>query len=400
MYEAVTYDVVLNRMLGRVPETMDKRAGSVIWDTHSPTAAEFAILYIELDTLLNEVFGDTASREFLIRRCKERGLTPNTATKAILKGVFVPKALDVMGKRFNVDKLNFIVTEKIADGEYMLECETPGEEGHRHLGRMTPIEYIAGLESAVLTEVLIPGEDEEDTEHLRTRYFESFNDTAFGGNVKDYQNKVNAIAGVGAVKITRVWNADIRPADMIPSEVVQNWYTTATGSLSAEVKGWLTAVYIAAKEKKLTVGGTVRLTILDATYNAPTETLIQKVQTAIDPEQNAGEGIGLAPIGHVVNVVSAAVVKVNITTKITFSAAYSWDTSATAIKNAVEEYLLSLRKEWAANDVTVVRISQIENHIMAVTGVIDITGTTINGKEENLILGRDEIPVFGEVAKK
>lgn len=47
---------------------------------------------------------------------------------------------------------------------------------------------------------MIPGEDREDTEDLRTRYFNSFNAQAFGGNVQDYLEKTNAIPGVEAQK--------------------------------------------------------------------------------------------------------------------------------------------------------------------------------------------------------
>lgn len=64
MYEDQTYEVILERMLARVNEKFDKREGAVIFDTHSPTAIEFQILYIELDTILREAYGDTASREF------------------------------------------------------------------------------------------------------------------------------------------------------------------------------------------------------------------------------------------------------------------------------------------------------------------------------------------------
>ena len=49
-----------------------------------------------------------------------------------------------------------------------------------------PIEYIEGLTEAKLTEILIPGEDEEETEKFRKRYLESFEPQAFGGNIKDY----------------------------------------------------------------------------------------------------------------------------------------------------------------------------------------------------------------------
>lgn len=398
MYESATYEVILQRMLDRVSNKLDKRPGAVIWDTHSPTAIEFQVLYIELDQIYKETFGDTASREYLIKRAKERGLSPYPASSAVLRGEFTPTNIDVLGKRFNRDKLNFIVTAKISDGVYQVTCETAGEVGNQYLGSLIPIDYIDGLETATLTEVLIPGEDEEGTEEFRTRYYNSFNDLAFGGNLTDYKNKVKALSGVGDVKVTRVWNSDIHPADMIPSSAVQEWYTSyIRGVTDPEVRTWLQTVYAAALNKKLTVGGTVKLTIIASDYGVATETLVDAVQTAIDPEQNAGEGLGLAPIGHVVNVVSVNAVDINITTHITFGNDYSWDTLENPVKNAIAAYLLTLRQSWADEDNTIVRIAQIENHIMGIPGIIDITGTTINGVEENLTLGRDEIPVLGTV---
>lgn len=398
MYESATYEVILQRMLDRVSNKLDKRPGAVIWDTHSPTAIEFQVLYIELDQIYKETFGDTASREYLIKRAKERGLSPYPASCAVLRGEFTPSTIDVLGKRFNRDKLNFIVTAKISDGVYQVTCETAGEVGNQYLGSLIPIDYIDGLETATLTEVLIPGEDEEGTEEFRTRYYNSFNDLAFGGNLTDYKNKVKALSGVGDVKVTRVWNSDIHPADMIPSSAVQEWYTSyIRGVTDPEVRTWLQTVYAAALNKKLTVGGTVKLTIIASDYGVATETLVDAVQTAIDPEQNAGEGLGLAPTGHVVNVVSVNAVDINITTHITFGNDYSWDTLENPVKNAIAAYLLTLRQSWADEDNTIVRIAQIENHIMGIPGIIDITGTTINGVEENLTLGRDEIPVLGTV---
>lgn len=197
MYEDITYEMLLQRMLARVPAKMDKREGSVIWDTHSPAAIELQILYLELDAILREAYGDTASRDYLILRCRERGISPYPATHAVLKGVFTPADTDVTGRRFTIGSMHYIATEKIADGEYRVQCETPGSMGNRYLGAMIPVEYIRGLQSAELTQVLIPGEDEEETEELRRRYFDSFHESAFGGNVADYLEKTNAIPGVG-----------------------------------------------------------------------------------------------------------------------------------------------------------------------------------------------------------
>lgn len=394
MYE-VTYREILERMLNRVSDKFDKREGSVIFDTHSPTALELEILYVELNRMIAEGYGDTASREYLILRCKERGIIPYPATYAVLKGTFTPATVDVIGKRFNLGSLNYIVTEKIADGEYRVQCETPGTVGNQYFGQLIPIEYVEGLETATLTEVLIPGEDEEDTEDLRTRYFNSFDEKAFGGNVRDYIEKTNAIPGVGSTKVTRVWNGDIRPADMIPNEIVNEWYEGIIGTINPTVKAWLEIVYSAAKAKKLTVGGTVLLTILNSEYGVPTPELIQTVQTAIDPEQNAGEGYGLAPIGHVVTVKPADAVTINVKTTITFDVGYGWNNLQSSIDEAIQAYLLELRKTWADNPYLVVRVSQIETRLLAISGIVDIENTRINNKTDNLTLGKYEVPIYG-----
>lgn len=397
MYENVTYEEILQRMLDRVSAKFDKREGSIIFDTHSPTANELKILYIELDAILREAYGDTASREFLILRCRERGITPYPSTNAVLRGIFTPANIDVTGKRFNIGAINYIAVEKIADGEYRVECETPGAVGNQYLGQMIPIEYVEGLETAELTEVLIPGEDEENTEDLRERYFRSFEEGAFGGNRRDYLDKTNSIPGVGSTKVTRIWNSDISPADLTPDAAVDAWYSDIIGSVGTAVHSWLSSVYAAAKSRKLTIGGTVLLTILNSEFGIPTRELIQTVQTEIDPETNAGEGYGVAPIGHVVTVKGAEPVTVTVKTTLTFDVGYGWNNLQGSIEAAISDYLLELRRTWADAPYLIVRVSQIETRLLGIQGVVDITGTEINGCAENLTLGEYEVPILGGV---
>lgn len=398
MFEDTTYEVILQRMLDRVSAKFDKREGSVIWDTHSPAAIEFQILYMALDTIIQEAYGDTATREFLILRCRERGMTPYKATKAILKGEFSPADVDVLGKRFNIGEMNYLVTEQMAQGIYKVQCETEGEEGNRYLGTMIPIEYIRNLETAELTEVLIPGEEEEGTEELRKRYFESFVEKAFGGNVKDYLEKTNAIAGVGCTKVIRVWNGDIKPSQMIPSDAVKAWYGGIVDTLAEEPKNWLKAVYQAAKEKKLTTGGTVLLVILNSEFDLASKALIETVQKTMDPEAYAGEGYGLAPIGHVVSVKSAEGITITVRTGITFEQGYGWSNLQKSIEDVITAYFLELRRSWADTENLIIRVSQIETRILGIKGIIDIRGTTLNGVEENYTMGPYEIPVLGGVS--
>lgn len=398
MYEAMTDDFLRERMLARVSDKLDKRPSALIYDTHAATANELAILYIELEYLVKNSYGDTAAREFLILLCKDRGITPEPASRAVLKGVFEPDNIDVTGQRFNIGAVNYTVTEQISPGEYRVECETEGAIGNRYLGQMIPIEYIQGLHTAELAELLIPGEDEEDTEALRTRYFDSFSEQSFGGNRADYIAKVKRIPGIGDVKVTRAWNRDIRPAELIPTDAATAWYQSVIDGLDADVARWLSALYLAAQQKKLTAGGTVLVTVVNANdFGEVSDVLLDEVQSMLDPEENAGEGFGLAPIGHVVTVKSATPARINVTTTLVFEEGYGWNNLKAPIENAVDAYLQGLREKWAQSSTTVVRISQIESRILGVQGVADIKDTKLNGNTENVILGAYEIPVTGGV---
>lgn len=405
MYESVTYEQLLSQMmafaLAKNPG-LDSREGSPLWYGNAPAAVEGQNLYIQLDTILRETYAPTASRPYLILRAKDRGLSPKEATKAIVKGEFTPTSLTIpTGSRFSLNDLNYTVLgpHKDIPGEYELECETPGEVGNEYIGTLIPIEYIDKLETAKLTELLVPGEDEEDTEVFRQRYLDSFESQAFGGNRADYKERVNDLPGVGGVKIYRVWNGDISPTSFLPPDGFSAWFSGLGEETPTEIKKWLETVSRAAVEGLLTVGGTVRLVIIDSTFGVPSETLIDRVQTVIDPVTNHGEGVGLAPIGHFVTVVGVEPVTVNVTTQITFQTGWAWEDVKDKAETAVDAYLLDLSKSWAdQEDPLVVRVSGIETALLGCPGVVDVTGTTINGKAENMILGANEIPVRGEVS--
>ena len=147
----------------------------------------------------------------------------------------------------------------------------------------------------------------------------------------------------------------------------------------------------------LTVGGTVLLTIVDSNFGVASYQLIKSVQQTIDPEDTPGEGYGLAPIGHVVNVKSVRGVEVSVKTEITFETGYSWSNMHSAMEEAVKVYLLELCKSWASTTSLVETISQIETRLLQIKGIVDIGNTTINGVNKNLSLDQYEIPVFKEV---
>lgn len=402
MYEAQTYESILARMLQKalsINSNLDTREGSLVWYGDAPAAVELQNLYIAIDTVLNETFADTATRPYLILRAAERGLSPQPASPAILQMAITPTTLFLpLNTRFSIGELNYYVSADRGSGNYELTCETAGEAGNNYTGTVIPIEYVDGLETCKITSVLVPGEDEEDTELFRQRYLNSLNAQAFGGNQIDYIEKVNAIPGVGGVKVYRAWNGDLKPANMIPPKEAEAWIEGLSG-VPEPVKLWLDTVYAAAKNNMFTVGGTVKLVVINSTFTVPSPTLVEQVQTAVDPLQNAGEGVGIAPIGHVVRVEGVQEETVDLGFALYYQRGWSWEDVSGYVTEAINGYFLELAQSWADQDeALVVRISQIESRLLGITGILDIANTTINEKAANHTLALDYIPVLGSLA--
>ena len=344
MSSTISYDELLNRILERVSSSVDTSEGSFLFDAIAPCVAELYQAYLYIDELEKRVFADTAYDEYLERRCAERGIYRKQATHSIRKGYFdneVP-----IGSCWGKEELVYIVTEMVQDGAYLLKCEQSGVIGNRYDGNLINIDAVEHINSAKLGEVVHFGANEEQDDALRCRYFNSFEKESFGGNIADYKGKVGSIDGVGQVKVYPAWNG----------------------------------------------GGTVKLRFLDSDNNIPSSELLELVQTQVDPVQNRGEGLGIAPIGHSVTVESAEAVEIQLTTHLTFKGS-SWENVRSRVDEVVENYLSELRANWSDNDL-VVRISQIESKILEIEGIIDIEDTQINGSTRNLYLSGEDVPVL------
>lgn len=347
MFENMTYEFLMGRMLERIPDTFDKRESSMAYNAIAPTAAEFAEMYIFLDMINDEGFPDTASYNALVKQCKSVGIVPNPATQAIVKGEF---NIDVpIGSRFSLDNLNYIVIERITTGVFKLRCEDTGPISN--LGKLIPIDYIEGLETAQLTEILINGEEDETEESLRDRYYKRLEGEAYGGNRADYIEKTNKLQDVGGVKVYPVWNG----------------------------------------------GGTTKLVIINSQYNVPTPELVNTVQEKIDPVANQGEGLGIAPIGHIVTVEGATSVPINISSTITYQEGWNFGELKSTIEQTIDDYFLELNKKWDVSNNIIVRVSQIETRLLDIEGVLDIENTQINGVAGNYTVDKDSIVKRGDI---
>jgi len=73
--DLTTYEVILRRMLSRVPDEMDKREGSIIWDALAPAALELAQQYDVFQNLIKQAFISTSTGEYLDFGAGDLGLT-------------------------------------------------------------------------------------------------------------------------------------------------------------------------------------------------------------------------------------------------------------------------------------------------------------------------------------
>jgi len=355
MYENETYEVILDRILARMPSSMDVRESSFLYNASAPIAVELQNMYLALDNILNITFFDTSDREGKLQRCKERGIDTSQfdATQSICVLETSPASVDIpVGTRFNYNDINFAVTEKMGDGLYRVKCESYGTSGNV-TGEVTPIDYINGLESSVITGIFQWGEDEADVSLIDEAFYSSLNSQAFGGNRADYIEKTKKIAGVGGVKVYSAgeWNG----------------------------------------------GGTVRLVFTTSSYTKPTDAFVDSIQTQIDPLTNQGAGYGIAPIGHIVTVEGVTEESVNISMSLTLESGYTWEDVSGYVEQTIDDYFADLNAEWEDSSNLIVRISQIETRILDVAGIIDISGTKLNGSENNLTVDKDSIVVRGSI---
>lgn len=357
MFEDQTYDIILQRMLSKAPPEVDIREGSILFDTCASSAMEVFLLYAALDYFFKNTFADTAERKFLIERAMERGMSPKEATHAVIKVEIQPGNIELpTGSLFQIGSAVFEISGKTSDGlNYLATCTSAGVAGNLREGFLTSLSQIEGLQSAKILSLEIPAENEETTDAFRKRYFESFENTSYGGNISNYKEWCNSFTGVGATKVFPHW------------------------------KG----------------GGTCLIVICNNQFETPSTTLISNLQEYLDPIPNQQKGLGKAPIGHLVTVQGAKSVLVNI------SASVQYDKKKIpqpqALKNKIEEsvktYLKGLNANWKnqsdflnTNSTGLIcRKVAIESLILGIDGVEDVRITSINGANKNLELKEVEI---------
>ena len=359
-----TYQAILSQMLAQVPSTFDKREGSMVQTALGPAAYALEDVYMVLNQLQDNAFIQTAVGSSLDLLAVLGNITRYPASAAVRLGVF---NMDIpIGARFSTvegeNSINFIATAKVSTGQYQMTAETPGTIGNSYVGPIIPITYIQGLTSAQLTDILVPGDDEETDDAFRERLIEALTNKPFAGNIAAYRQDVLAIDGVGAVQVYPTWNG----------------------------------------------GGTVKLSILGADWAPASPTLVENVQNAIDPPPNQGLGYGLAPIGAQVTVVAPTAVTINLSATLTLESGFSIEQVQQPVETAFQNYIQSVSETWGDLDSSglpnyscIVYLSRVISTLVGVTGVVSAADVTLNGAAQDVTLtetgATQEVPQMGTV---
>ncbi len=312
MFEEKTFENILSDMLSYVADRdseLDIREGSIIYTALAPIALELENAYHEMDMILDETFLETASKEYLVKHGNQLGVNINEATCGHFEGEF---NVDVeIGSRFNLDKFNYSVIQKLSDPtdsneNYVFElvCETEGSEPNSYLGTLTPITYVKDLNYAELKSVIIYGEDEEDTEAYRYRLQIHAQNPPVNGNVAQYNEWLDEYDGIGKYRVSPCWNG----ANTVKLVILNTENKRASDELLAEVQNY---------------------------FDPPTSAINDDVSDSTYP-QGRGMGNGQALIGAVITVDTVTEVPIVIDCTLTLKQGY---TSPIGVQEAIEEYL-------------------------------------------------------------
>jgi uncharacterized phage protein gp47/JayE len=369
-FQSKDYDYFLRKMLDAVPDNVDKREGSIIYDALAPAALVMGQQSLDMANVIKETYIKTASGEFLDYRAIEHGTSryPATQTEAkakVLNDKKEPLDNVQIGDKFasiGDSPIFYAVTKINSDLTIELTAETAGSSANSYIGQILPVTPNDLLSWAEITEIIAPARDVESDDHLRARLLSSQSWIAYGGNVADYLDMTSKIDEVGAAQIYPTWNG----------------------------------------------GGTVKVVILNNDLMPASASLVQKVKNTLDPEDKQAEGYGLAPIDHAVTVTAPEKLIVNIDISVKVD-----DTKVTryvkdSINKAIEGYFQSLREDWSdinqrlgrGYEQTIYR-SKILSQVMLTEGVVNAKLPSLNGKDADIDLvfnnSKSQLPVVGTV---
>ncbi|WP_297429071.1 baseplate J/gp47 family protein [Clostridium sp.] len=359
MYENYTEEALRGQMLDNIDSGISKSEGYFVYDAIAPAAKKMSEYYGALDTILKLVFGEAASEvpseyydKFIDEDAARHGLERKQGLYSIGEVTFTGLDGSVIYENSivqTVEGLKYKVTSqgKINNGQCTLGIKAIELGAKYNVPSNSIVEIpikINGITSVSNANPTTSGTDTETSEDLLARIIAKEREESSSGNAYDYEKWALQVSGVEYVKVKPLWNGN----------------------------------------------GTVKVIVAGDNGAQLDNTIIQKVQDYIAPED--GQGSGKAPIGATVTVVSVTPLQINVDIAgLTVENGFSIDDVKNNIKTSLETYFQSIPVGG------VVKINTVEAKIVMTSGVNDITSIKINGDTKNIITSDEDKASLGGI---
>lgn len=382
-----TYEQILNDMLNRVSNSIDKREGSIVDVSLRPAAWTIEGIYLDLAALRRDAYATTAIGEALDNLAAMRGIYRKPATYAVRLGVFDINVS--VGDRFRTINGDRSVTYSVTalrglqpTGYYTAEltCEVAGTIGNEYAGQILPVTNITGLGYAQLQDIIISGADVESDDELRERYLFDLRRQPFAGNIAAY------------IK----WFLD--------GSEMNNPNSDDLGAVQ---------VYPHSRPDTGNMAGYVTNSVVDRNYMPISQDLINTLQYNLCPPEAgnntpSANGYGYAPIGAIAYVVTPTQLTINVTIDIELRNNYTVEALREEITTAIEAYFAEIRREFGesanayeVNYTKIVYMSRIAAAVVGLQGIINVIQVQLNNSATDITLTMQptlqQLPILGTV---
>lgn len=345
LFEGLTHQDILGRILGRMDSSkLQTREGSYAYDQAAPIAMELWRMYLTLGELVDAFYINADSGPYLDAHARLFAMSRREGTKAVCAvelagrdGAVIPAGTAF----YTEDGLEFGLSADVTlaggRGEGLLRAAKVGQAYNVPAESISQIlRNVRGLDSFTNGEAE-GGTDPESDKALFERIDERRKRPPTSGNPDHYRQWALSVDGVGDVKVTRVWRGP----------------------------------------------GTVKVLICGYDRLPVDDTVVERCAAYIETQR---------PIGAQVTVASASACPIRVSARVVLLTS----ASHAAVRDRLRELTAGYLAEAAFRE-TVVYAHRVGALLMSIDGVVDYADLTINGKEGNLVLDADSVPVLEEV---